>query len=67
MTTEITRYGIGPRMSEAVAHNGTLYLGRIDVAVNQLGPIEHLGFSLLWAVKCLQDVPCIRNAINCMV
>ncbi len=26
MTTDITRYGIGPRMSEAVAHNGTLYL-----------------------------------------
>ena len=26
MTTDITRYGTGPRMSEAVAHNGTLYL-----------------------------------------
>jgi len=26
MNTDITRYGIGPRMSEAVAHNGTLYL-----------------------------------------
>ena len=26
MNTDITRHGIGPRMSEAVAHNGTLYL-----------------------------------------
>ena len=32
MTTDITRYGIGPRMSEAVAHNGTLYLaGQLGV------------------------------------
>ena len=26
MNTDITRFGTGPRMSEAVAHNGTLYL-----------------------------------------
>ncbi len=38
MTSEITRYGVGPRMSEAVAYNGILWVaGQVGNAGDAVG------------------------------